>query len=136
ARADEFSTVRHVKIDDSLGRVVAGYAFQTPAGWRTATLSLFQTLILAIARISAASSCSSKCLSASPQTSSETGSARSLSRVSASVTAKAARSPSVKYGVSRQAATENSRSSLSPARLATLRCMSTQALQPLIWLAR
>jgi hypothetical protein len=41
--------------------LVAGYPFQAPTGWRTATLSLFQTLILAIARISAASSTSSKC---------------------------------------------------------------------------
>src|SRR5207247_384460 len=54
ARAGEFSTIRRVKIDDSLGRYGRGYPFQTPAGWRTATLSLFQTLILAIARISAA----------------------------------------------------------------------------------
>src|SRR5204862_2786390 len=46
ARAGELSTVRRVKIDDSWERYGRSYPFQTPAGWRTATLSLFQTLIL------------------------------------------------------------------------------------------
>ena len=68
--------------------------------------------------------------------SSGTGSGRSLSRVTASVSASAARSASLKYGVSRQAATAKSRSSGSPACLSSRACMSTQTPQPLIWLAR
>ena len=55
---------------------------------------------------------------ASSHTSSGTGSARSLSRVTASVSASAARSASVKYGASRHAATANRRSSVSPRLLA------------------
>src|SRR5262249_72813 len=50
--------------------------------------------------------------------------------------AKGAGSEWVKYGASRQAATANSRSSVSPAFLALRAPESTHALQPLIWLVR
>ena len=71
--------------------------------------------VVAIEITSAASSFSPKCAAASFQTSSGTASARSLSRVIASVSARAARSASVNYGDSRQAATVARRSSVSPA---------------------
>src|SRR5262249_12633063 len=65
-----------------------------------------------------------------------TASSRSASRVTDSVSANAARSASVKYGVSRHAATAKMRLSLSPASFSSRECMSTHTLQPLIWLAR
>src|SRR3989442_1681598 len=68
--------------------------------------------------------------------SSGTGSSLSLKRVPASATASAARSASLKYGDSRHEATPQIRSSGSPASRSSRLCMSTQKLQPLIWLAR
>jgi hypothetical protein len=69
------------------------------------TLNRFQTLIKAISITSAARAFSSWCRAASSHISSGTGSARSLNRVTASISASAARSASLKYGASRQAAT-------------------------------
>ena len=68
--------------------------------------------------------------------SSVTAPGRSASRVTASVRASAARSASLNHGASRQAATVAMRSSDSPASRSSRACMSTQKLQPLIWLAR
>ena len=107
-----------------------------PATCPTAAFSRLNALIKAMWRIRDASAGSPKCLAASAKISSGTGSARSLSRVTASARAKAARSASVKKGVSRQAATAQIRSSLSPASLRSPACIWTQTLQPLIWLAR
>ena len=107
-----------------------------PATWRVATLIRLKTLIRPIVTSSDASATSSKWRAASSHTSSGTGSGRSLRRVTDSASASAARSASLKYAVSRHAATAWSRSSLSPSRWAPLVCMSTQTLQPLIWLAR
>jgi Sigma-70 region 2 len=64
------------------------------------------------------------------------GSERSASRVAASVSARAARSASLKYGASRQAPTMKIRSSSSPAAFSSRECMSRHTLHPLIWLAR
>ena len=57
-------------------------------------------------------------------------------RVPCSVSSSAARSGSVKTFASRHTATRLSRPGLSPACAASLVCMSVQAAQPLIWLAR
>ena len=75
-------------------------------------------------------------LSACAHTSSGTGSPRSATRVTTSVSSRAARSASEKYGASRQAAIANSRWSLIPSFLRLVECSSTQTLHPLIWLAR
>jgi len=56
--------------------------------------------------------------------------------VVASVSASAARSAALKYGVSRQAATVWMRSLLSPACASSRVWMSTHTLQLLIWVAR
>ena len=57
-------------------------------------------------------------------------------RVPCSVSSRAARSASVNTVASRHAATRLSRTWVSPACAASLVCMSVQAAQPLIWLAR
>ena len=86
----------------------------SPATCLVLTFSRFHTLISAIERIKAASAGSSKCRAAPSHISSGTGSGRSLSRVTDSASASAARSESVKNGASRQAPTANKRSSVSP----------------------
>jgi hypothetical protein len=60
----------------------------------------------------------------------------SASRVAASLSARAARSASLKYGVSRQVATVRMRSLRSPACASLRVWRSTHTLRPLSWLAR
>src|SRR6266545_5225970 len=80
-----------------------------PATRLVVALMRFQALIVTIVMTRAASAGSLSCRAASCQISSGTGSARPLSRVMASVSARAARSASVKSGASRQAATAKRR---------------------------
>jgi hypothetical protein len=75
-------------------------------------------------------------LAACAQASSVTPPAASAMRVPCSVSSSAARSASVKTVASRHAAIRLSRTRVSPACSASLVCMSVQAAQPLIWLAR
>ena len=124
------------RIHQRVGRTqpvgVARHCDATPTGCRVAALSRFHTLMDAIEMRIDESSFSSNWSAALSHTASGTASNWSARRVTCSARSRAARSDSLKCGDSRHAPTPQIRSSLSPAFLSSLACMSTQTLQPLI----
>jgi hypothetical protein len=121
--------------DENLSAVQCIRATGAHAGiLRNEMAKRFHALIAEISSVRSTSSSSPKCGRTASQTASGTWSCETSVR--ASVHSSAARSRSVKNGVSRQVTTVARRRSVSPALRASAVCMSTQKAQPLICDAR